>query len=338
MVYALAGIGTLILVVSIFLDLFRGKSVIEIGTVQILGVAAGVALILVSILIKWPKGMRFVRVISKGAVLTLFVVGVVLLAINMIGVFQSLRNPLVYDGIDYVGVNRVAKYTPGEVFEQMDRKTGESRGEYAKRLTQLIYDGVVHYWSYEGVEEFNLRVPITENYLLWLKRYETPLLSGKYEFCDARRAIERGVSICSQYTKILIDILNANGIKAKSMGLEGHVVALVQVDEENNTWWILDADFGVVIESNLLEIEENRDIAREKYQETEYDTDVIESILGFYGAEGNGEVPISGQCETEERLYQLKWIIPLASILPFSLSFSYSAVRKKLEEDVAEGE
>jgi len=331
-IYSLFTGGILILVISITLDFLRGGSEFELGIVQYTGITTGIGFIIIALWVLWPKRVRKIaRITTKGLFLVSFILGASLLAINMVGVFQTLRNPLVYEGIDYFGVNRVARYTPEEIYEQMDLKPNESRKDYAKRLTELIYDGVVHYWDFEGVEDFNLRVPITENFLLYLKRFETPWLSGKYEFCDARRAIERGVSICSQYSKILVDIMIANGIPAKSMGLDGHVVALVQVDRDTNTWWILDADFGVVIEYNLTEVEENRDLARDVYSETAFDQEALKRILSFYGSEGNFEITNNRYCRTEDRLYRLKWIIPFATILPFSLTKGFSTLRKKLE-------
>ena len=332
-VYSLATSGMLIFVISITIDLVRGKAEIYFGPVQLTGIFTGLIFIIGALFLNWPNGAwRITRITSKGLILASFVLGVSLLAINMVGEVQSMRNPLVYDGIDYFGVNRVPKYTASQVYEQMDMKTNETRKDFAKQITELIYDGVIHYWSYEGVEEYNLRVPLTENFLLFLKRFQTPEHSGKYEFCDARRAIERGVSICSQYSKILVDIMTDNGIQAKSMGLDGHVVAVVQVDEAKDIWWILDADFGVVIENNLTEVEENRDLARDVYSETDFDQEALERIMSSYGSEGNFEITNRGYCYQEEKLYKLKWSIPFASLLPFSLTTGYSVLRKKLNQ------
>lgn len=322
------------MIVSVTLDLLRGGSEIEIGPLQLSGIVAGIALIFAAMILQWPSiPSILLRISIRGLILALFIIGMVLLTINMAGVFQSLRNPIVYDGIRYHGVMRAAKYTPGEVYEEMDMKPNENRKDYAKRLTQLIYDGVLHYWRYEGAEEYNLQVPLTENFLLYLNGLETPLHPIRYQFCDARRAIDRGVGICSQYAQILVDVMTSNGIPAKVMGLSGHVVAMVQVDEVKDTWWILDADFGVVIESNLTEIEADRYLAWEKYSETAYNLEAMELIMSIYGPEGNNEIDTVDYCKTEERLYQLKWLIPLATILPFSATIGYSAYRRKLEQN-----
>ena len=49
------------------------------------------------------------------------------------------------------------------------------------------------------------------------------------------------------------------------VSLAGHMVATAQVDEKSDEWWILDADFGVVIEHNIDEIEQQPEIISSFY-------------------------------------------------------------------------
>ena len=52
-------------------------------------------------------------------------------------------------------------------------------------------------------------IPIYENYLLFIASYRYPDEYLKYEFVDYRKAIERGIGLCSQQAIIVSEILNS---------------------------------------------------------------------------------------------------------------------------------
>lgn len=112
----------------------------------------------------------------------------------------------------------------------------ESNEEYIVKLNNAINKGIAHYWADEGILKYNIRIPIYENYLLFLASYTSPRLFRKYEYCNYRKAVERGIGLCSQHAIIISKILEENGINSKIIGLSGHVVTMAQIHKENNSW------------------------------------------------------------------------------------------------------
>jgi hypothetical protein len=292
---------------------------------QIAGVVAGFVAVIFSSFIN-PREARYTKFASAVA----FGISVLLLLINFSGVLIPLRNPAVYDEIEYAGKQRTAQYAPQEVYTQMNRDVAidEQYPEYVKRLTQLIFDGTVHYWPESGDPAFRLRVPLRENYLIFFDQ----ILRGEranYEFCRAERAIERATSVCSQSSKMLADILGRNRVKAHIVGLEGHVVTRARVDNENDIWWILDADYGVVVEHDIDAIEADPERIRPFYAAQGYNDAVIDILVGIYGPEGNQTIDENLQCEGEDHYYLLKWLLPVVGLIPLPLHILIAWARGK---------
>jgi hypothetical protein len=163
---------------------------------------------------------------------------------------------------------------------------------------------------------------------MWALSYIKPTYRF-YQFCDPYKAIERGVMICSQVTEAMANQWRKTGLEARNMVLEGHVVAEVQVDSANDTWWILDADFGVVLEQDIQTLEEHPEIVIESYTNAGYDLETATLIAGFYGKEGNYVQANPGPCRVEERLYRLKWFIPLALLIPSTIYFGFVGWKRR---------
>ena len=160
-------------------------------------------------------------------------------------------------------------------------------------------------------------MPVHENFII----YFSNLITGdqqNYEFCRAERAIERATYVCSQSSKILADILGRNRVPAHIVGLEGHVVTRARVDKETDEWWLLDADYGVVIEHDIDEVESNLEFVQEAYEEQGYSQSVIDLLIEIYGPEGNDIIDENHECGKEDHLYLLKWLIPILGLLPFT--------------------
>jgi len=301
-------------------DLFtKAISTPRPGNVQILVGLSGISITLLSHFITPHLPLRRAIRSTKAPSFFIFCLSSVLIIINISGLFISLRNPAVYQGISYAGKIRVPKYTAEEFRSQMNRieSIDEQYPEYVTRLTQLIFDSTVHYWQDdETADAFNLHIPIHENYLIYLM----DKLRGKdelYEFCQAERAVERSASICSQSSRILANVLIRNGVRAQIAGLDGHVVVQARVDKDTDEWWVLDADYGVVIEHNLNEIAQNPELIRSVYREKGYLDIVIDDLVSFYSPSGNAIIDEKLQCEGENHLYLLKWLIPITGMLPF---------------------
>ena len=238
-----------------------------------------------------------------------------------VGVFHiSMRCPDIYHERNSNFKEDVA-LTEEQVYERI-AKRNEPDSAYVTRLNWTINKGISHYWRDEGIDKYHLRIPIYENYILFLLSYVYPAVYRKYELYDLRKAINRGVGLCSQHAIIICQILNEYGIPCKMVTLNGHVVAMAQVDRRNDRWWVLDADFGVVIRRPLAEIGGNPDIVRPYYAAQGYDAGTVNAMVRIYGKAGkvirNSVAEYSGMKYYIERgSYIASWGIPLAALLPF---------------------
>jgi len=321
LVFSLDTFGIVFVVGAASLDLIQNDSgFYEIGLIQKIIILIGLLITLGSNFLIRPTSIWKTSLTTKFPASAVFCISVLLLVINLIGLAFPLRNPAVYEGLEYAGKIRTPQYSSEEVFARMDRDASidEQYPEYVKRLNKLIFDGTVHYWvEFEDSNAYNLRIPIHENWLIYFSR----ILLGErdnYEFCRAERAIERSTCVCSQSSKILADILGRNRIPAHIVGLEGHVVTRARVDKETDQWWILDADYGVVLEHDIDAIEANPEIVQAAYEDQGYSQRVINTLIEIYGPEGNFIIDENHQCGEEDHLYLLKWLLPILGFWPFA--------------------
>jgi hypothetical protein len=297
-----------------FYDYLRGDIKGTFGLIQKLGVLMGVGLFLLAGNFAFTSFWRYLFT-------TFFALGVFLLGLNIYGEFVSLRNPKINAGVSHFNKFRKPQESPEQVFKQIDKGQIESSEAYAYRLTDLVYSATVHKWD-EVVDyaEYNHQVPPHENYLLWAMSYLNPTTYRYYEYCDPYKAIERGVMICSQATEVMVQLWRKTGLEARDMVLDGHVVAEAQVDREKDIWWVLDADFGVVLEHDMNFLQGHTNSIVEKYVSAGYDLKTAKMVAEFYGPEGNYVQSNIGICWVEENLYKWKWYLPIGFLI---LSFSY---------------
>ena len=193
----------------------------------------------------------------------LFFLGVGLFITNIAGLFISLRNELIYQ--EKAGINLTEK----ELYQRINKKVSDKK-EYISNLNKAVKKGIAHYWRDEGIDKYNLRIPFYENYLLFIASYLDPEEYLKYEFYDYRKAIERGIGLCSQHAIIVSEILLEKNIPSFIIGLSGHVVLRAQADADRDQWWVLDPDYGVVIPYDIDIIENNPKIIRSFYTQAGY--------------------------------------------------------------------
>ncbi|MBI5354138.1 MAG: hypothetical protein HZB50_15960 [Chloroflexi bacterium] len=313
--------GFLEVIVSLFADVVRARN-FSIGPAQLVIFLAGFALFLLGLgIIKRSYPYRFLYSVS----ILLFISGMILLALNVYGQFVSLRNPKIYNGLMYQGRLRIPK-KPEEIYPQLQVRPQETKEDFAYRLTQVAYEATVHYWNgVTNYTEFNHRIPIYENFLLW---WQFP---GPHEFCNPYKAIERGVSICSQVTKIIVNVWKQNGFRGDEVALDGHVIAevIVGYDSRNDpVKWVLDGDFGVVFEHNLDFLQDNLKVVKQGYLDAGYPESSADHFSSFYGPEGNYVITTHGGCNGENFSYKLKWLIPLGLVFPLLL-FTHIEIRRK---------
>ncbi len=262
------------------------------------------------------------------------VLGALLLLVNLIGLFRTMEEPdlLLDNRATFKGDKQLIL---AEVLPQADRKPGEDIETYFKRLNQLVNGSISHLWHSDDAKyRYHGHVPPWENYILWTLGYLWSERVGQYEFFDWRKAVERGIGLCSQHALVISGILEENGIESSIVGLEEHVVATAKTT--NGDWWILDPDYGVVIPHDLQTLEQQPELVSEYYApsilncspplKTKTCQDVA-YMAGIYQSTENNHIYPSGHTGyswkwylIEKVAYLLKWAIPL-------LLFGYTLFR-----------
>jgi hypothetical protein len=226
--------------------------------------------------------------------------------------------------------------TEDEIYEKIlpFPKNKENIGNYIVTLNNAINDGILHYWEWDDDNdpdpyqiEYNLRIPFWDNYIMFI-------LHGfgktNYEFYDYKKAIERGVGVCSQQAMLMVDFLQKNDVEAYILYLGGkHTVLTTRVN--NNEWWVLDPDYGVVLKKDINILKKNPEYIINQYKNkfgNKLSDEQYQDLKDIYTKE---EIKI---CDKEsecykylERMryreylyYKLIWIFPIFFIFPFLLS------------------
>ncbi|MCK5103729.1 MAG: hypothetical protein KAR17_12985, partial [Cyclobacteriaceae bacterium] len=96
----------------------------------------------------------------------LFALGLILMSINILGLFKSMRNSEIYTEKNTGRLNDITiKYE--DALKEIVRKNNESDKAFALRINDVVSKSMSHYFRKEGKEKYNLRVPIWENYILF---------------------------------------------------------------------------------------------------------------------------------------------------------------------------
>jgi hypothetical protein len=261
----------------------------------------------------------------------LAIIGVILILNNFVGVFVNMRNPAIYTDPNNEFPNDIT-LTEAQFYLALDKVSGD-RVQTLTQINAIVNQGIAHNWHDYNIEKYDLRVPFYENYILFGTSFIYPALFEKYQFVDYHRAVERGVGLCSQEAFVLTGILRERGIKADIVGLDGHVVVTAPVDAAQNTWWILDPDYGVVIPNNISQIEANPALIRPIYAAAGYSPAKVDTLVSYYGGSGNkvtdGIIGYSRFRYYYEYLsYIMIWVIPAVLLLPLGISTAQRLFKK----------
>jgi hypothetical protein len=221
-----------------------------------------------------------------------------------------------------------------KAFDLLRWRAKDTKASYATRATLTVAGAVLHAWPTVEMEKYRVAIPITENWILYLLGAIHPELRA-YIFWDPRKEIERGIGLCGSVSSALVGILREHGIDARIVGLTGHVVVTAQV--EDDAWYILDPDVGLVIPSSLSEVENDPSMVRRAYENAFLETGLPESerewhvnmITGFYASSNSHSVDPTGRLgyysglasppdwygQREDLSYKLKWPVPFLLIL-----------------------
>jgi hypothetical protein len=267
------------------------------------------------------------------------------MTINILGLFIPLRNQKIYTETRSMFNNEIS-LTENEFYRELNKIDNLPVKEYVEKITMIVDKGMAHYWddTLAIITDYNLRIPIWQNFILFGKSFVNDKYK-MYEFCDQKKAIERGVGNCSQQTWVLINILNKRGIVTKMVDLNGHVVATTLVDKNKNEWWILDPDYGLVIKKDLKTLEKEPDFLKQVYNEglkhlktgkMEIKNDQVKGFVDIYTSSGDNVVLENNKngfleiyCKKERESYILIWVIPLVLMAPAGLIYIFRYVHKK---------
>lgn len=254
--------------------------------------------------------MRTLRIV-------LFSLGLALLAINIFGLFKSMRNPEIYTEKNLGRLNDITIKLE-DTKREIVRKKGESDKVFALRINDVVSKSMSHYWKKEDARKYNMRVPVWENYILFF--VNSFKKDNRYEFINYKKDLERGVGLCSAHSIVVKGILFDNGIEAQLWDIAGHVVVRAKVSEKE--WYILDPDFGLVVPYDIPDIEANPEIVRPTYADMarlykpDYnDPYTTDHVVEIYGKEGNHIYTYDPLFENAS--YISKWLIPFIIMLPF---------------------
>ena len=265
--------------------------------------------------------------LNRMVIVGFFGIGAFRLLISVYGLFVPLENAEIYEENHTLFRNDVARVSEYQINDILNEEIS-SRGLFFERLVSTVNGNIAHYWEDEGRFKYHLTVPIHENYILFTAGLFLPRLFGKHEYCDFRRALERGVGLCSQHAITICGILEERRIPCKILGLSGHVVAMAEV--ENDKWWILDGDYGVIVPYDIQRVEEDPSIISPYYEgDLNYSDYAMETgafiplqrLVEIYGKEGNivaeGVKGYSGpKCIIETVSYYAIWVVPFFYMLP----------------------
>ena len=254
--------------------------------------------------------------------------GIALLLLNCLGFVIPLRAADVDGYRDFAG----GETLPFKVaLERLERLAAGhlSKAELVTRATLVIHQGMAHLAKTDvarhGVAHYRLRVPASENWILFALSYIKPTTYRRYEFCRYAKALERGTGQCGQQSMALVSFLSAQGLETGFVGLGGlHEIATAKVDD--SSWYLLDPDYGGVMPFGVTAARRNPTSVLPHYWSDAARERRIDQV---YGAEssvryGGPEARYARACRIEELAYALKWFVPalligggLGSVLSF---------------------
>jgi hypothetical protein len=252
-----------------------------------------------------------------------FYTGLILLGINIFGLFRTMRNPAIYTKEKTLRnrLNDITIKYP-DILEMLKRYDNESNIDFSVRINKVVNDGFIHYWKTEGTDKYHLRVPVWENWILFAVSYINPKKYGRYEFSNYKKNLERGAGLCSTHSTIVKGVLLDNGIKAELMDVGGHHV-VVRAELNDTATYILDPDFGVVVPFDTAAISSNPELVRAPYgnlaslyypdAKDPYTTDFLVKIFG------DKKYIYSLDSGFENFSYLAIWIIPFLLLIPYGL-------------------
>lgn len=245
-------------------------------------------------------------------------VGVALTCLNLAGLLFSMRAAEVDGYRDFAGPTIGFE----KVLAAFERLTSESPDNVTlvTEATRLVHVGMAHIPVREtasmGLDHYGMRVPLRENWLLHFLAIVRPGTYADYEFCNYRRALERGTGRCGQQALALNSFLAEQGLKTGFIALGGHVVATAEV--EPSQWYILDPNYGGVIPFGITDAERDPFSVLSYYwsaaarERKIYEVYATPNVIRL----GGPEARFGRACRFEYFAYVAKWLVPMLLLFP----------------------
>lgn len=199
----------------------------------------------------------------------------------------------------YPGRDRVPSIKPGtprmdpaEAVRRLER-LDPTRDEGLREANRLVAAAMAHYWPDPNTSDPGIEAAPWEDLRLWCQLQWARIVDGpaserahlsRRERGEWRTAVKVGVGYCSQQSLALADFLRERGVDARAMGLDGHVVVVIERDGGE---WIADPDYGVVLPMSLAEAGADRDRVAAMYQSAGWPEDQARGIAVFFDPAGN---------------------------------------------------
>jgi hypothetical protein len=214
-----------------------------------------------------PGLIRIIRYSANCFILA----GLALFVINIIGLFN-------YTTIDGDEIENISDH-PRTVSEQefwanAYKRDGESIKDYVARLTALVDNRMI------AVDPQYAKPTFFENWILWFRAQRV----GYHEWLDSRRTVRLGGGYCSQHAILLDNLLDEQGIESRILGLGGHVINEVLID---NKWKVYDSNYNVVFDESLNELENHPQHVYEGYLNAGYTESTARNWQEVYGSAEN---------------------------------------------------
>ncbi len=171
---------------------------------------------------------------------TLVFTGLLLLVVTLLGEFTSLghyesREPRYWERFDPALVERTPDYD-ALVQEVRNRAVGEFDQLPPVEKMEILYAVVADRFTTGDVKH-----NIFSDWILWSLGWINPHISS---IRDVRKMVSGGYTLlCGQSSYLLVTLANEMGVRARHVGLSGHVVMEAYYDEG---WHMFDPDTEVI--------------------------------------------------------------------------------------------
>jgi hypothetical protein len=271
--------------------------------------------------------------------------GGLLIAANIAGMFLPMRAEMPEEFVQ--GIRQTGPRLPyDQALQRLAFLKSDTAESYARRANLAVFESMIHGDVSTDLGRWRLEIPPWKNWSLHALGAMSPSLR-KYRYWDHEQEFERGIGLCGNLSSILVGYLAENGIPARIVGLEGHVVVTAEV--RPGVWYILDPDYGVVMPYALDQVQQNPGLVVDAYKPST-DEQMLGMIVSYYASAADNYIDQTGRDgfysswdgsadiyrSREQLMEQLKWLVPsvllAAGLLLGLVAFFWRARRRQPQE------